>query len=593
MILAAGALLALGLAASVLAGRLRVPALVLFLGVGMLVGSDVLGWVRFDDYELAKTVGIIALSLILYEGGLTAGFGEIRPVLGPGMALAVVGTLVTAIATGLAASWLFDLTTVEGLLLGSILSSTDGAAIFAVLRGSTLRRRLARTLEAEAGLNDPVAFVLVIGFVEWLTDPTYRVDDLVAQMASELAIGAILGVGIAWAATIALRRTRLASAGLYPVASIAIAAVAYGATDVAHGSGFMAVYLAGIVLGSGSLPAKRTIITFHQGIGWMCQVSMFLVLGLLVFPSQLDDVFIEGTALALVMMFLARPLGVIVATIPFSFGWAERLTLGWAGLRGAVPVVFATVPVIAGIDHSLEFFNIVFFAVLLSTVVQGSTFEWLAARLGVTTTEAALPTSLADVGAVRRLGAEVIEYLVAADDAIVGARVRQLGLPRDALVNIIVRGQQAIPPRGSTRVQAGDRLHLLVRQEAAVEFESIRVRWKEGPIDVPVHRPPTVASAHRPLTLGRWPADGEDPGRPQRVAGTEVIEQLRTRRGDTPGALLTLADGRYAFSGPTYAAGTLRHVRHAAEQRLARATSDDERAWWREVIGALAAPEPR
>jgi cell volume regulation protein A len=304
-------------------------------------------------------------------------------------------------------------------------------------------------------------------------------------------------------------------------------------------------------------------------------------------------VFVEGTALALVMMLVARPFGVVVATLPFRFGWPERLTLGWAGLRGAVPVVFATVPVLAGVEHSLDFFNIVFFAVLLSTVVQGSTFEWLAARLGVTTTESALPAPLADVGAVRRLGAEVVEYQVAADDAIVGARVRQLGLPRDALVNILVRGEQAIPPRGSTRIEAGDRLHMLVRQEAATDFEEIRTRWKDGPLDIPFRRPPTVASAHRPLTLGPWPGGDENPGRPKVVAGTEVVDQLRTRRGGTPGALVTLADGRYAFTGPTYAAGTLRHVREAAERRLARAEGDEEVAWWREVIGALAAPEPR
>ena len=592
IILLAGVLLALGLGASLVAGRLKVPALVLFLGVGMLVGSDGVGWVEFDDYELARTVGIVGLSLILFEGGLTAGFSEIRPVLLPGIALAIVGTLATAIITGLTAAWLFDFSTVEGLLLGAILSSTDGAAIFAVLRGSTLRRKLARTLEAEAGLNDPVAFVLVIGFIEWLTDPTYRADDLIGQLAMELGIGLAIGVGIGVLGTEALKRTRLSSAGLYPVASIAIAALAYGAADVAHGSGFMAVYLAGIVLGTASLPAKRTIITFHQGLGWIAQVSLFLVLGLLVFPSQLDDVALEGFALALVMMFVARPVAVALATLPLNFSWAERLTLGWAGLRGAVPVVFATFPVLAGVEHSLEFFNIVFFAVVLSTIVQGTTFEPLAERFGVTTTEAALPAPLADVGAVRRLGAEVIEHLVRPEDAIVGARVRQLGLPRDALVNIVVRGEQAIPPRGSTRIEAGDRLHLLVRQEAAMEVGPIRERWKTGPIDTPFRRPPSVASSHRPLTIGPWP-EGIDPGRPTAVAGTEVIDQLRTRRGGTPGALVTLADGRYAFTGPTYAAGTLRHVRDAALRKLQRTDDEEERAWWREVIGALAAPEPR
>lgn len=592
LILIAGALLALGLTASLVAGRLRVPALVLFLGVGMAIGTDGLGWIDFSDYEVAQSVGVVALALILFEGGLTAGFPEIRPVLWSGVSLAIVGTITTAVIAGLAAAWLFDFSTVEGLLLGSILASTDSAAIFAVLRGSTLRRRLARTLEAEAGLNDPVAVVLVIGFVAWLTDPTYRADDLALQMVQELGIGLAVGLGIGLGGRHLLQKTRLASAGLYPVASLALASLAFGTASVAHGSGFLAVYLAGLVLGSGAVPAKRTMITFHQGLGWVAQVVLFLTLGLLVFPSQLGDVALEGTALALILVFVARPLGAALATLPAGFSWAERLALGWAGLRGAVPMVLATFPVLAGVAHSVEFFNIVFFAVVLSTVLQGSTFEPLAARLHVTTTEAALPAPLADVGAVRRLGAEVIEHLVKAGDAIVGARVRQLGLPRDALVNIVVRGEQAIPPRGSTRIEAGDRLHLLVRQEAAVDIAAILERWATGPIDKPFHQPPTVASAHRPLTTGPWPED-EDPGRPKVVAGAEVFDQLRTRRGSTSGALVTLADGRYAFTGPTYAAGTLRHVRDAALRKLQHATDDEERTWWREVIGALAAPEPR
>jgi cell volume regulation protein A len=590
LILIAGALLALGLGASLAAGRLRMPALVLFLGAGMAVGSDGLDWIEFNDYRLAQSIGVVALGLILFEGGLTAGFSEIRPVLAPGISLAVIGTMVTAAVAGLAASWLFGLSTVEGLLLGSILASTDSAAIFAVLRGSTLRRRLARTLEAEAGLNDPVAVVLVIGFVSWLTNPHYRAGHLIGDFASQLGIGLAVGVGVGVLAAAALRRTRLASAGLYPVASLAVAALAYGAAAMAHGSGFLAVYLAGLALGSGRLPARRTMATFHQGLGWVAQVVLFLSLGLLVFPSQLGDVALEGSALALVVVLVARPLGAVLATLGLGFSWGERVALGWAGLRGAVPMVLATYPVLKGVSHSHEFFNIVFFAVLLSTVLQGATFEPLARLLHVTTAEAALPQPLADVGAVRRLGAEVIEHVVRAGDAIDGARVRQLGLPRDALVNIVVRGEQAIPPRGSTRIEAGDRLHLLVRQEAAVELGDLRGRWRSGPIDVPSRPPPTVASSHRPLTSGRWPAE-HDAGRPRAVAGTPVHEQLRTRRDGIAGALVTLEDGRFAFTGPTYAAGTLGHVRDVALRSLRRASDDGERAWWREVIGALAAPD--
>ena len=594
LILATGALLSTALAASLLAGRLRVPGLVLFLVVGMLIGSDGTGWINFDDYELARTVGIIALSLILFEGGLTAGFQEIRPVLPAALSLATLGTVVTAIVAGFTAAWLFDLSTLEGMLLGSILAATDGAAIFSVLRGSTLRRKLARTLEGEAGMNDPVAILLVLGFIDWIQLPDYGLGDMVIQFFGELGLGALVGLGIGWGGIAVLRRTQLASAGLYPVASIALAALAYGVADVLHGSGFFAVYLAGLVLGTATFPAKRTVVTFHAGLGWLAQVVTFLTLGLLVFPSQLLDVALEGTALALVLAFVARPLATILATLPGGYSWAERIILGWAGLRGAIPVWFATFPVIAGVPHSLDFFNIAFFAVLVSTVVQGATFEGLARRLGVTDTEAALPLPLADAGAMRRLGAEVIEYPVGSEHAIVGAHVRELGLPREALLNLLIRGDQALLPRGSTRIEAGDRLHLIVRQEVAVELRQLMDRWHEGPVGVrprPVRKHP---SRQTPFVLRPWaahPGDAGDPAHPTALHGVDVIDQIRTRRDGRPGAVVVLEDGRYAFTGNVVALGNPSQVQMAARRRLRLAKTDSERAWWRDVIGALAAPE--
>jgi potassium/hydrogen antiporter len=384
LILVAGALLAAGLVASLVAGRLRVPGLVLFLGVGMAVGTDGLGWLDFDDYALARDVGIVALSLILFEGGLSAGWSEIRPVLGPAISLALLGTLLTAAIAGLVSTWLFDFSTVEGLLLGAIVASTDGAAIFGLLRGSALRQRLASTLEGEAGFNDPVAVLLVLGFIDWLQRPGYGAADMLGLFARQLGIGLGIGVAIGVLGVLAFRRARLETEGLYPVASIAVAALAYGAADSLHGSGFLAVYLAGLALGSARIPAKRTVLAFHHGLAWIAQLAMFLVLGLLVFPSQLGPVALKGTALALVVVFVARPLAAAVATALAGYSVAERVVLGWAGLRGAVPVVLATFPVIAHVHRSLEFFNIVFFAVLLSTLLQGSTFEPLARRLGVT-----------------------------------------------------------------------------------------------------------------------------------------------------------------------------------------------------------------
>jgi cell volume regulation protein A len=480
LILVAGALLTGGLLASLLALRLRVPSLVLFVGLGMLIGSDGTGWIDFNDYELARTIGIIALALILFEGGLGAGFQEIRPVLLSAISLALVGTIVTAVGAGFAASWLFDLSTLEGMLVGSIVAATDGAAIFALLRGSTLRRRVARALEGESGLNDPVAVLLVIGFIDWIQDPGYGLADMVALFAEELAIGLVIGIAIGWLGVQGFRRVRLATPGLYPVASLAIAALAYGLADSLGGSGFLAVYLAGLALGTATVPAKRTVGAFHDGLAWVAQVAMFLTLGLLVFPAELDEVALEGAVLGLIAVLIARPLGATIATATAQFNARERLVLGWAGLRGAVPVVLATFPVIAGVPRSLEFFNIVFFAVLISTLLQGTTFEAFARRLRVTTTQPALPRPLTEAGTIRRLGAEVLEYAVGPDDEIVGARVRELGLPRDALVTVIVRGNQAIPPRGSTRVEAGDRLHLLVRQETAQDVIELTERWRSA-----------------------------------------------------------------------------------------------------------------
>jgi cell volume regulation protein A len=587
LILIAGALLTAGLAVSFVAGRVRVPGLVLVLGLGMVVGSDGLGLIHFEDYRLARTVGIVALALILFEGGLAAGWQEIRPVLGPALSLALVGTVVTALLAGLAAAALLDLSTTEGMLLGSVLAATDGAAIFAVLRGSTLRRRVARTLEGEAGFNDPVAILLVLGFIAWIEEPGYGVLDMAWLFVRQLSIGTVVGLAVAAASVTALQRVRLASAGLYPVASLAFAALAYGAADSLHGSGFLAVYLTGLALGSVPTPAQRTIVTFHDGLAWVAQLSMFVVLGLLVFPASLDEVGLEATALALFVAVVARPLAALLATVFTRFSLRERLVLGWAGLRGAVPVVLATFAVIENVPHSVEFFNVVFFAVVVSTVLQGTTFEPLARRLGVTTSEAALPLVLIEPTAIRRLGAEVVEFVVQPEHAAAGRRVRELGLPRDALLNLIIRGDQALPPRGSTVIEPGDHLHVLVRQEAALEFAELLARWRDGPLGPPARPRPLIRAVATVFTSRPWRSEDGDPGRPTEIGGVQVVEQLRTRR-DRPGALVALSDGRYAYTGGVLAVGSAPQLQEAARRALRYADGDGEQAWWREVIGALA-----
>jgi potassium/hydrogen antiporter len=585
-ILIVGALLSAGLLASLLASRVRVPGLVLFLGVGMAVGTDGAGLIDFDDYALARTVGIVALALILFEGGLAAGFPEIRPVLWPSLTLAVVGTLVTALVTGLAAAWLFDFDTTEGLLVGAIVAGTDGAAIFALLRGSTLRRRLARTLEGESGMNDPIAILLVLGFIEKLMNPDYGLADFLWLFVRQITIGAAVGLAVGYVFTFALREARLATAGLYPVATLASVALAFGAADTIHGSGFLAVYITGLMLGSAAIPAKQTIATFHEGMAWVAQLSMFLVLGLLVFPSDLGAVALEGTVLALVLVLLARPLATVLCTAPFGFGVREQAVLGWAGLRGAVPVVLATFPVIEGIPRSHEFFNIVFFVVLLSTILQGTTFEPLAKRLGVTTEDPALPRPLAESGTIRRLGAEVLEFPVVEGDAIVGLAVRDLGLPREAVVNVIVRGGQAIPPRGSTRVVAGDRLHVLYREEASRQLVSLTSSWRSGPIGPRARPQHAVRSASSIFSTRPWTEADGDATRPARVGDQEVIDLLRLRR-DAPGSLVVLADGRYALCGPVLVVGARRHVTEWIERRM-RVAGEAERAWLRTALGAVA-----
>jgi cell volume regulation protein A len=589
LLLVGGALLAAGIAASLLAARVRMPGLLLFLGLGMVIGTDGLGWIDFENYEAARTIGTVALALILFEGGLTLGYDGIRPVLRPSLGLALVGTFTTAAITGLAAAWLLDLGVVEGLLLGSIIASTDGAAVFSVLRGSTLRRRLAHTLEGEAGFNDPVAVLLVIGFIEWIETPDFGILDMAGLFVMELGIGLVAGSAVGWLAVQGLRRARLDTPGLYPVATLATAAIAFGAADALHGSGFLAAYLAGLALGSASIPARRTVTVFHQGLGWVAQIVMFLALGLLVFPSRLDDVWLEGTVLALLLLFVARPVATFLSTALDSFSFRERLVLGWAGLRGAVPVVLATFPVIDDVPDSLVFFNIVFFAVVISTLVQGSTFEPLAQRLGVTTNDPALPRPLAESGTIKRLGAEVLEYPVAPEDAVAGHRVRELGLPRDALLTVIVREGEAVLPRGSTRVEPGDQLHVVVRSEVAREMDGVLERWQSGPLvsDTPKPERELVGSPGV-FTSRPWREDADgDAAHPTEVLGVAVREHLRTRR-DRRGALLVLADGRCAVTGPTLAVGGARQLQADARRRLARENDETARAWWQEVIGALA-----
>jgi cell volume regulation protein A len=585
--LVVGLLLAAGLAASLLAGRLRLPGLVAVLAVGMAVGSDGTGWLKFGDFPLARTESVLALALILYEGGLSAGWDEIRPVFGASLALATAGTLVTAGVTALVAGPLLGLGTLEAMLVGSTVAATDAAAVFAVLRGSTLRRRLARTLEAESGINDPIAVLLVTGCIEALQHPSFGVPDAIWLVVRELAIGTAVGLAAGWLGVTALRRLRLPSAGLYPVASLALAGLGFGGAAALHGSGFLAVYLTGLVVGSVPTQGRRTIITFHEGLAWVAQLALFLLLGLLVFPHTLIHIALDGTLIALATALVARPLAALVATVGAGFSLPERVLLGWAGLRGATPIVFATFAVTGGLTHGRLVFDVAFFVVLISTALQGTTIEPVARALGVTGEEVAIPAPLVEPAVLHRLGAETIQFEVRDGDAVVGHPVRELGLPREALLNVIVRRDRAIPPRGSTVVQEGDQLHVLVRQEAAIDFQALLERWREGPVGPPERPRRRPRSRPSVTTVRPWDARDGDPSRPATIGGHAVVDQLRTRR-DEPGALVALDDGRFAICGPLLAVGPPAELQAVARRRLGGRPSAAEQAWWREVIGALA-----
>ncbi|HWM62417.1 MAG TPA: potassium/proton antiporter [Solirubrobacterales bacterium] len=589
LILVACGLLAAGIAGALLADRIRIPGLLLFLGLGMLAGSEGIGGIEFDDAELARTLGTIALVLILFEGGLSAGWSEIRPVLGTAASLATVGTVVTAVAAGLAAHWIFGLSVLEGMLVGAAIAATDSAAIFAVLRRSTLEKRLARALEGESGMNDPVALLLVIGFIEWIQEPGYGLADMAGLLVLKLAIGAAIGLALGRVSVAALNRARLPTDGIYPVATIAIAGLAFGVAEIAYGSGFLAVYLTGLALGSGRIPARRTVVAFHEGVGWVAQIGLFILLGLLVFPSELGDVAAEGLALSAVLILIARPLAAFAATAFSSLSLRERAMLGWAGLRGATPIWLATFAVVAGVDASEQLFAIVFFVVVTSTLIQGASFEPLAQRLGLTTDEPALPKRLLESGRIRRMGGDVVSYRLRPGAAAAGHLVRELGLPREALVNVIVRDSMAIPPRGSTELREGDELHVLVRGELRDEVEDLTKRWHVGPIGAPPppRLPPRGASQVFTVRPG---GDIEDPSAPTAVDGIAVVSVLRSRR-DRPSSLVALADGRYALTSENVVAiGGRQALARWCERRAARVGDDPaERAWWQETIGALIA----
>ena len=378
-VLAASTALALG------AIRTGLPVLVAFLGLGMLLGSDGPGGIDFDNARLTREVGTIGLGLILYEGGLQSSWSRIREVVVPAGLLSTLGVVVSMCVTGVAARGLFDITWLEAMLLGAVVASTDAAAVFSTLRFTQIRGRLAHTLEAESGGNDPMAIALVIGLIAWVEHPeSHGVDDLILLVARQISIGLAVGLALGAVATWVFPRIPSTIGAFAPVASIAAAALSFGAADSLGGSGFLAVYIVGLAVGSTPSRYRRQLAAFHEGVAFVAQVGLFVLLGLLVFPNQLPHVAVSGLALAVVLMLVARPAAVWVSTAGSRFSNRERLLLGWAGLRGAAPIVVATFVLSSHVPDSNTIFNAVFFVVIVSALVQGTTLERFARRLRLT-----------------------------------------------------------------------------------------------------------------------------------------------------------------------------------------------------------------
>ena len=470
-VLAASVLLALG------AARTGLPVLVAFLALGMVLGSDGPGGIDFDDAKLAREVGIIGLALILYEGGLQTSWRRLRQVAVPAALLSTVGVVVSALLTAVAARALFDFSWLEACLLGAVVSSTDAAAVFATLRFTHIRRRVARTLEAESGGNDPMAIALTLGLIAWIEQPDdYGLADLsllvLRQLGLGLIVGVVLGAAVAWL----FARLPSSIGGFAPVASLAVAAISFGAADVMGGSGFLAVYLVGLAVGSTPSRYRQQLVAFHEGLAFVAQVVLFIVLGLLVFPHELPPVALAGLALAVLLVLVIRPVAVWVSTAFSDFTWRERLLIGWAGLRGAVPIVLATFVLSSDVSSADKIFNAVFFVVVISTILQGSTLERIAGKLQLLSPASATQEPPLEVGASSTL--ELVDFVVAPDHAIAGAAVREVGLPRNAIIAVVDRNNDSFPPRGSTIIEPGDRLFVLAPRSISQHVEDVFARWR-------------------------------------------------------------------------------------------------------------------
>jgi len=455
--------------------RFGVPVVLFFILAGVLAGSEGAGGVEFENYRLAQLVGTLALAIILFDGGFNTDRKLFRLGLWPAVKLAVFGTLGTALLVGVFAVAAFGFTWLEGLLLGSVVSSTDAAAVFATLRKQNLalKKRVQAVLEIESGSNDPPAVYLTVAVTALLlrgeSPGLGLLGGFLLQMGIGLGLGYLGGRGMGEI----LRRIRLDLPSLYPLLVLLLAVLLFSLTNLVQGSGFLAVYVAGVVVGNQPLPFKPVIARFHDGISWLMQILMFVTLGLLVFPSRLLAVAGPAIGLAVFLIFLGRPLITSLLLVRSGLDWRERLLVAWAGLRGAVPIILAIYPLMQGVERSHTIFNTVFFVVILSVLVQGTTVGWLARRFRLHMPAQAVPPLQMELASWKVLDGEVLLFRVEADGGVAGCAVRDLSIPADVLAMLIVREDTLIPPRGSTVLQPDDFVYFFAKEKDRLALEQL------------------------------------------------------------------------------------------------------------------------